>query len=173
MLQPVPMKCVVIFYPHTSNWDFAIGLLTKWAAGIYFRFVGKDTLFKPPFAAVFRHWGGIPVNRREHTGFIGQMRAEFDRHADFRIVIAPEGTRGHTPYWKSGFYHLARAVGVPVALAFIDYRQRRIGIGAYVELTGDVHADMARIAAFYADKEGRRPENQGPVRLHDEPPVSP
>ncbi len=173
LLLPVPMKCVVVFYPHTSNWDFPVGLLTKWAVGIYFRFVGKDTLFKGPFACVFRYWGGIPVNRRERTGFIGQMRAEFDAHADFRLVIAPEGTRSRASHWKSGFYHLARAVNVPVALAFIDYRRRRIGVGAFVDLTGDVRADMARIAAFYADKEGRRQERQGPVRLRDEPPEMP
>ena len=24
---PVPMKCVIVFYPHTSNWDFPAGLL--------------------------------------------------------------------------------------------------------------------------------------------------
>jgi len=168
LAQPVPLRCVVIFYPHTSNWDFTIGLLAKWATEIFFRYVGKDTLFRGPFGAMLRRWGGIPVNRREHTGFIGQMQAEFARHDDFRLVIAPEGTRRLTGHWKSGFYHLARAAEVPVALAFIDYPRREVGVGGSVDLTGDVAADMARIAAFYADKRGRRPENQGPVKLRDD-----
>jgi 1-acyl-sn-glycerol-3-phosphate acyltransferase len=169
LAQPVPMRCVVIFYPHTSNWDFPIGLLAKWATGIFFRYVGKDTLFKGPFGAMFERWGGIPVNRRERTGFIGQMTAAFGRHGDFRLVIAPEGTRGHTEHWKSGFYHLARAAAVPVALAFIDYRRREVGVGGCVDLSGDIAADMGRIAAFYADKHGRCPGRQSPVRLRGAP----
>jgi hypothetical protein len=60
--------------------------------------------------------------------------------------------------------------GVPVALAYIDFPRREIGVGAYLDLSGDMAADMARIRAFYADKVGRHPENQGPIRLHDEPP---
>ena len=173
LARPMPMKCVVVFAPHTSNWDFPIGLLTKWAVGIHFRYVGKDVLFRGPFGALFRRWGGIPVNRRLSTGFVAQMRDEFERHDDFRLAIAPEGTRSRTEHWRSGFYYLARAARVPVALAFIDYPTRRIGVGAYVDLSGDPGTDMRRIAAFYSDKRGHRPENQGPVALRDDPPPAP
>ncbi len=76
-------------------------------------------------------------------------------------------TRGRTQRWKSGFYHLTRAADVPLALAFIDHARREVGVGAYVNLTGDEASDMAEIAAFYADKTGRRPANAGPVRLTD------
>jgi len=165
LAQPLPMKCVVVFYPHTSNWDFPVGLLTKFALGIQFRFVGKDTLFDSPLGPLFRRWGGIPVNRRERTGFIAQMQAQFALHDDFRLTIAPEGTRRRAEHWKSGFWHLARAAGVPVALAFIDYARREVGVGAVVTLTDDPQADLARIAAFYADKVARRPENAGPIRF--------
>ena len=168
LAQPVPKRCVVVFCPHTSNWDFPIGLLATWTVGIHFRWVGKDTLFRTPLRQLFERWGGIPVNRRASTGFIEQMAAAFARSDEFPLVIAPEGTRSRTGHWKSGFYHLARAAQVPVALAFIDYSRKRVGIGGYVDLTGDVAADMADIAAFYADKVGRRPAQQGPVRLRDD-----
>jgi 1-acyl-sn-glycerol-3-phosphate acyltransferase len=170
LAEPVPMHCVVVFYPHTSNWDFPIGLLAKWVIGIRFRWVGKDTLFSSPLRPLFVRWGGIPVNRRERTGFIGQMRAAFEHNAEFRLVIAPEGTRSQTTHWKSGFYHLARAAEVPLALAFIDYGCREIGIGGYVALTGDVDTDMAVIATFYGDKLARRPDRAGPVRLGERSP---
>ena len=65
-------------------------------------------LFASPLGPLFRRWGGIPVNRRESTGFVGQMRAALEAHDDFRLVIAPEGTRSRTDHWKSGFWHLAR-----------------------------------------------------------------
>ena len=162
---PVPMKCVIVFYPHTSNWDFPAGLLAKWVLGIDFRWVGKDTMFASPLGPLFRRWGGIPVNRRASTGFVGEMRAALERHDDFRLVIAPEGTRSATSHWRSGFWHLARAAQVPIGLAFIDYAHREVGIGAWVTTTGDADADVARMAAFYSRFTAKRPENAAPVRL--------
>jgi 1-acyl-sn-glycerol-3-phosphate acyltransferase len=167
LAQPVPMRCVVVFYPHTSNWDFPIGLLAKWQIGIHFRFIAKDSLFATPLAPWLRRWGGMPVDRSGGTGVIARLAAAFAEHGDFRLVVAPEGTRSRTAHWKSGFYHLARAARVPLALAFIDYRRREVGVGGYLELTDDAAADMAGIAAFYADKMGKRPENAGPIRLDE------
>ena len=169
LAQPVPLRCVVVFYPHTSNWDFPIGLMTKWLVGIHFRFIAKDSLFATPLGPWLRRWGGIPVDRSSRTGAIARLAAEFAQHDDFRLAVAPEGTRSLTARWKSGFYHLARAAKVPLALAFIDYRRREIGVGGYMELAGDVAADMSRIAAFYADKTARRPENAGPIQLDADP----
>ena len=165
LARPVPMRCVVVFYPHTSNWDFPVGLLAKWLIGIHFRFVAKDSLFATPLGPFMRRWGGIPVDRSRRTGIIGRLAQAFADHEDFRLVVAPEGTRRRTEFWKSGFYHLARTAHVPVGLAFIDYPRREAGVGGFIELTGDVDADMTRIAAFYADKMGRRPELATPVRL--------
>ena len=138
--------------------------------GLVFRFAGKDSLFRVPFLGpLLVRWGGVPVNRRERTGFIEQMEDEFRRNEVFRLAIAPEGTRSRTDHWKSGFYHLARAAGVPLALGYIDYPSREIGIGAYVELTGDQAADMERLRAFYEGRRGRHPQNQSPIRLRDDP----
>jgi 1-acyl-sn-glycerol-3-phosphate acyltransferase len=168
LVQPVPKRCVAIFYPHTSNWDTALGLCAKFMVGLKIRFVGKDTLFAKPFIGpLLMRWGGIPVNRRAPTGFVRQMQDEFERSVEFRLAIAPEGTRSRTEFWKSGFYRLARAATVPLALGFIDYARKEVGVGAYLDLTGDVEMDMARIRAFYADKRGRYPSKQAPIRLRD------
>ena len=167
LAQPVPHRCVVVFYPHTSNWDFPIGLMAKWLTGVHFRFIAKDSLFATPLGPWMRRWGGIPVDRSGSTGVIARLAAEFAQHEDFKLVVAPEGTRSLTARWKSGFYHLARAAEVPLVLAFIDYRRRETGVGGYIDLTGDMTADMARIAAFYSDKTARRPEKAGPIRLDE------
>lgn len=168
LAQPVPPKSVVVFYPHTSNWDFPVGLLAKWATGIEFRWVGKHTLFAGPLRRLFLRWGGIPVNRRDPGGFIDTLRAAYAAHATFHLVITPEGTRKRTEHWKSGFYRLALAVGVPVGLGFMDRPRRHIGVGAWFALSGDADADMARLAHFYADKGAWRPALAGPVRLRDQ-----
>jgi 1-acyl-sn-glycerol-3-phosphate acyltransferase len=168
LAQPVPLRCVVVYYPHTSNWDFLVGLMAKWLVGVHFRFIAKESLFATPLGPWLRRWGGLPIDRTRSTGIIARLAAEFAQHDDFRLVVAPEGTRSLTPRWKSGFYHLARAANVPLALAFVDYRRRETGVGGYMNLTGDVAADMARIAAFYADKAARRPQNASPIRLEED-----
>jgi 1-acyl-sn-glycerol-3-phosphate acyltransferase len=162
---PVPAKCVLVFYPHTTDWDFVIGLLAKWALELPTRWVAKDTLFRWPFACILRYWGGIPVNRSEPAGFAERLTEEFQRAPGLCLAITPEGTRSRTAGWKSGFYRIALAARVPIVLAFIYYPRREIGYGDTFAPTGDVAADMARIAAFYADRTGYRPANQGPVRL--------
>ena len=164
---PVPARCVIVFFPHTSNWDFIVGLLAKWVIGIRVRWVAKDSLFRTPLGPLFRRWGGIPVDRRQRSGLVGRLCDQLGAHDEFRVAIAPEGTRRRTEGWKSGFYRLALAAGVPLGLAYIDYRRREIGIGAWIELTGDVEADMAVIARYYRDRTARRPDRVGPVRLDD------
>jgi 1-acyl-sn-glycerol-3-phosphate acyltransferase len=161
---PVP-KCVIAVYPHTSNWDFVVGYLAKLASGVPAHFVGKDTIFRGPFARILRRMGGIPVNRREPTGLIAQLAREFERRTWMWLAIAPEGTRRYVDHWKSGFYHLALAARVPVGLAYIDYGARVVGLTEYLTLSGDEEADLRRIREVYAGKVGRHPEQAGAIRL--------
>ena len=135
--------------------------------GLRIHFIGKDTLFRWPLDPA-RPVGRHSIDRRNPQGFVDEIEREFKRRQEFMVALAPEGTRRAAPFWKSGFYRIAREAKVPVALAFIDFPAREIGVGAYVELTGDIAADMARIRAFYAGKRGWHPENQGPIRLHEE-----
>lgn len=165
---PVPPRCVAIFYPHTTNWDTIVGLVAKPMSGLAINFVGKHTLFRWPLGPLLARWGGIPIDRGAPGDFVERIAREFATREVFRLALAPEGTRSRTEFWKSGFYRIARVAGVPLALVYIDYPSREIGVGAYLDLTGDVAADMDRIRAFYADKRGLRPGNQGPVRLHEE-----
>ena len=166
-LPPVP-RCVIIVYPHTSNWDFVIGYLARVASGLRAHFVGKDTLFRWPFGGLLRRMGGIPVNRREPTGLTAQLAAEMARRPRMWLAIAPEGTRARTDHWKSGFYRLALAAKVPVGLAFIDYRTRVAGLDTFLTLSGDEEEDLSRMRAFYADKVGRRPAQASDIRFRAE-----
>ena len=159
---PVP-KAVVIFYPHTSNWDFVIGILARSTIRLPIAFAGKDSLFRRPFGGLFRWLGGFPVDRGKRTGFIAQMAAEFERHPQFYLAIAPEGTRRAVDRLKSGFYRLALAARVPLGCAFIDYPRREIGIRDYLELSGDEAADLGRIAAVYAGRHGKHPGQEGRI----------
>lgn len=163
-----PARAVLIAYPHTSNWDAFYGLLGNAALGLNVRWVAKDTAFRWPFAGLMRRMGGIPVNRRERTDFVAQMVRELASSPTFILGITPEGTRSLTAGWKSGFYRIALAAGVPVAVATIDYARKELGIMAYVELSGDRDADLARIAACYGACRGRRHQFAAPIRWLDQ-----
>lgn len=162
---PPGPKSVILVYPHTSNWDFPIGLLFRARHDIFIHWAGKDTLFRWPVNRLFRRMGGVPINRREHTGVIGQLLEAFARNERFHVAITPEGTRAKTDHWKSGFYRLALAAKVPVGLGFFDYKTRRVGVEHWVTLTGNEEADLAMLRAYYADKTARYPEKAGDIRF--------
>ncbi|HMV62838.1 MAG TPA: 1-acyl-sn-glycerol-3-phosphate acyltransferase [Rhodocyclaceae bacterium] len=163
---PLPAAhCLIVVYPHTSNWDFPLGLLVRFALGWPIGWIGKHTLFRWPVSGLLRRLGGIPVDRGQPGGFVEGMAGAFRSRDHLLVAIAPEGTRRRTAGWKSGFYRIARAADVPVGLGFIDYRRKRLGIAAYVRLTGNVAADMARIREVYAGMCGYRPDQASPVVL--------
>jgi 1-acyl-sn-glycerol-3-phosphate acyltransferase len=129
------------------------------------RWVGKDSLFEPPFGFVLKWLGGVPVARGIRSGAVVALVELIRSEEEFALCIAPEGTRRKVDHWKSGFYQIALAADVPIVLGFCDYSSRTLGLGPAIRLTGEVEADMARIAEFYADKRGKYPENEGVIRL--------
>jgi 1-acyl-sn-glycerol-3-phosphate acyltransferase len=166
---PDTNKYLVIGAFHTSNWDLPMGLLGLWALGLKSRWIAKHTLFRWPLGPLLKAIGGIPVDRRTHTGFIDKIAAAYDAGDTFVVTIAPEGTRAKTDYWKTGFYFIALAAKVPIALGYIDYPNKRLGIGGFLYPCGDIEADMVIIRNFYRDKTGLKPENQGEIRLKQLP----
>jgi 1-acyl-sn-glycerol-3-phosphate acyltransferase len=162
---PAVPRCIIIVYPHTSNWDFLVGYLAKLAAGMSGQWIGKDTIFRWPVAGLLRRMGGIPVNRKEPSGLIQRLAAEFERRPSLWLVMAPEGTRSRTEHIKSGFYRLALAAGVPVGLAVMDWGRRVLTLQTYLSLSGDEAADLARIRETYAGAKGFHPEQASSIRF--------
>ena len=156
---------VIVVYPHTSNWDFVIGMLFKIGHGLPANWLGKDSMFPWPFRGLLERLGGVPVNRRAATGFIDRLVAEFRKRDWMWLAIAPEGTRSHTNYLKSGFYLVALAADLPVGLGYIDYGTRTVGIDTYLRFTGDRERDLESLRAFYATKHALHPENAGEFRF--------
>jgi 1-acyl-sn-glycerol-3-phosphate acyltransferase len=161
-------RAVVIAAPHTSNWDLPFMLAVSYALGVKPSWLGKRELFGPPFGWFLRLLGGISVDRRAPQGLVGEAVARFGEHDDLFLVIPPSGTRARAPYWKSGFYHVARGAGVPIVCAYLDYRARVGGIGLSFVPSTSIGADMDRIRAFYADKQAKFPAQMTPVRLREE-----
>jgi 1-acyl-sn-glycerol-3-phosphate acyltransferase len=159
---------VAIVYPHTSNWDFPIGMLSKWALGIPAHFWGKDSLFKFPVIGAWMRWvGGIPIDRSSSRGVVGQMVHVFEQHKQndqlLWLGLAPEGTRSLTPGWRSGFYQLALGAQVPLALVKLDWGQRCFSVVDFYDLTGDVKRDYAHMAHVFQGVKGLHEHQMGPI----------
>ncbi|MDP2006898.1 MAG: 1-acyl-sn-glycerol-3-phosphate acyltransferase [Rubrivivax sp.] len=160
---------VVVVYPHTSNWDFVVGLLAKWSIGIPATFWGKDTLFRIPLFGRWLRWlGGVPVQRDAPRGQVGQMvdalRTAREQGRFMWLALAPEGTRRRTEGWRTGFHRVATQAGVPVALVVLDYPRRRVTFDSSWRLSGDLQADFAVFAQRFASGCGFHRDQAAPVR---------
>jgi 1-acyl-sn-glycerol-3-phosphate acyltransferase len=169
---PAP-KGVVIVYPHTSNWDFVIGLLAKWTMRMPATFVVKESLFRGLTGAtlgrLMRWWGGRPVDRQQASGAVAQLVELMHREEHCWLALSPEGTRSHTTSLRSGFYQVALQLDLPVALAFIDYRRKRVGATEFMHMTGDEQRDLTALRAYYADKTARYPAKAGTIAFRARP----
>jgi len=157
-------RFVIVVAPHTSNWDFPVGLAAKFALGLRADFLGKHTLFRWPLGWVLRRLGGIPVNRAQPEGVIEAVEARMRSEPTFVLVIAPEGTRKRTTGWKTGFHRIALATGVPIVPVWFDWSTRTVGIGAPVMATADMAGDIARLRTLYTRNMARCPANFADVR---------
>ena len=164
------LQGVIVVYPHTSNWDFPVGLLAKWAMGLEAKFLGKHTLFQIPLFGPWLRWlGGVPVDRRAAAGVVEQMVDLFaiKRQAGeyFWLALTPEGTRSWRPAWRSGFYRVTLAAGVPLMLAVLDYGRKQVRLVDVLTLSGQVDEDMGRIASVFEGCMGFRADQAAPIRL--------
>ncbi len=158
-------KFVVVGAPHTSNWEFFHMLAVSITTGVKMHWLGKHTLFKPPLGWFMRAAHGVPINRTLTKNAVEQVVDVFNKSDRMVLIIAPEGTRKKVDYWKTGFYYIALGAGIPILLAFADYKAKVAGYGPVIHPSGDIEADFEIIRAFFADKVGKYPEKQGTIAI--------
>ncbi|MEM6827466.1 MAG: lysophospholipid acyltransferase family protein, partial [Pseudomonadota bacterium] len=145
-------KCVIAGAPHTSNWDFVFFAGATKAEKVQPNFMGKHTLFEGMMTNFMLDMGGIPIDRSKRTNTVEQMKAEFKRRTELALVIAAEGTRKTDGKWKSGFYNIAKAAGVPIVLAYADNDKRTIGFSPPMMPSGNYGEDLLKIAEWFRSK---------------------
>ncbi len=151
-------RMVIAAGPHTSNWDFLVGMGAMYAAGFRVSFLGKDSLFRPPLGWLLRWLGGRPVDRKAAHGVVAETVRQIQAADQFILALAPEGTRKPTSQWRTGFWHVAHAAKLPIVLGFFDYGTKTVGFGPII-WPANVETDLKAIQAFYATKGAKRPEN--------------
>ena len=150
-------KFVAIVAPHTSNWDFPLGVMVMFALDLKVHWFGKDTLFRTPLGPLFRRLGGRPVNREMPEGVVDEMAAIVRAEPRFILALAPEGTRKRVARWRTGFYHIAERADIPIVPVSFDWPRREVTIRAPMHPTGDLDADVAVLQHSYRREMARNP----------------
>ena len=148
-------KCVVIVIPHTHWVDFPLGLIVRKIVGKQINYIGKKSLFKPPFGWFFRWTGGKPVDRSKNQNMVDAIVEVFNENKTFRFALAPEGTRKKVDELKTGFYYIAQRANVPIVMVAFDFGKKQVKIAEPFMVTDDFDSDMDRIKSFYKGVKGR------------------
>lgn len=146
-------KCVICVAPHTSNWDFIIGLFAYRSLGRKANFLMKKFWFFFPLKYLLTALGGIPVDTRHRGGALTDSIIKRFKNSDYmNLAVTPEGTRSRQEKWKTGFLYIAKGADVPVELGVIDFSTKTVRINDEFKPTGDIDKDMEYVKKFYADK---------------------
>jgi 1-acyl-sn-glycerol-3-phosphate acyltransferase len=160
---PALDKVVFVAAPHTSNWDGVWLLVYKVAVNVDIRFLAKHTLFWWPLGTLLRALGAMPLDRSGAHDTVQHLIDTFATQDRLFLALAPEGTRSWKPYWKTGFYQIAKSANVPIVLAFIDYKNKKLGVGITLPDGQTMDQDLQMIRKFYAPFTAARPECRGPI----------
>lgn len=155
---PACPRFVLIVAPHTSNWDFFVGVLAMFATGLRASWLGKHTIFRFPLAPILRWLGGEPIDRSSPQGTVETAIEHFRTRPQWVLALSPEGTRRPVSRWKTGFHRIAVGAGVPIVPVWIDYGSRSVGIGAPHSPDPDEAASVIRLRTLYRKEMARHPE---------------
>ncbi len=160
---------VLIFAPHTSNWDMPFLLLVRSAFVLRPNFIGKHTIFWPPLGWFFRAIGGEPVNRSKAENVVDQIIDKFNTNPNFKFALSPEGTRSKKDHWKTGFYRVAVGAQVPIQLVYLDTSIKEAGFGPLIYPSGNIEEDFEKFRLFYNGKMGFKPSLASDIKINEKP----
>jgi 1-acyl-sn-glycerol-3-phosphate acyltransferase len=151
-------KYIIIVAPHTSWFDFPLGILAKTAYGIKANYIAKHTLFKPPYGFIFKALGGTPVDRSKSTNMVEAIIDIFNKKENFILALSPEGTRKKLDKWKTGFYFVAKGAKVPIVMVGFDFATKSVSVADPFYTTDNMKSDYKHFHNFYKNIQGKYPE---------------
>lgn len=151
-------KAIIPVAPHTSNWDFFIGMFAMLALGLNISFLGKHQIFIFPIRRLLIWLGGIPVNRASAHGVVGNISKAFAERDTLILGLSPEGTRKKIIQWRTGFLYMARDANVPVVPVALDFSKREVRIGLPIRVSDDLDSALRAVKNFTCQARGKHPE---------------
>ncbi|GAA0744433.1 1-acyl-sn-glycerol-3-phosphate acyltransferase [Gaetbulibacter jejuensis] len=151
-------KAIIIAVPHTSWHDFYIGVLLRKVLNIKTNFIAKKELFVGPIGWYLKAIGGAPIDRQTKENKVEAIAKLFAQKEEFRMTLAPEGTRKKVDKWKTGFYYIAKEAKVPIIMFTLDFGKKENRISEPFYPSDDMEADFEFMHNFYKGVVGKKPE---------------
>lgn len=152
---PELKKYLIIVAPHTSNWDFVIGVFARSILRFNSYYLAKKELFMFPFSYFFKYMGGFPVDRKKNENFVDSLVSAIEMKDSFVVTLTPEGTRSYSENWKTGFYHIAKKANIPVVRVAFDYEHKQVVIADPIYMTEDLETTIAQLKKYYSQFKGK------------------
>ena len=152
-------KYLIIGAPHTHWLDFPLGVVLKFAENLPANYIGKASLFKPPFGFIFRWLGGEPIDRNKSTNKVEAIVNIFNSRDHFILAMSPEGTRKKVTKWKTGFYYIAKGANIPIVMITFDFENKQVKISEPYYLTDNMEEDFKFFYKYYEGVIGKVPEH--------------
>jgi len=156
-IAPEIKKCVIIAVPHTSWWDFFLGIFSRGILNIEINYVAKKELFTFPFNYFFTWTGGRALDRQKNENKVDSIAKIFTESKIFRLAIAPEGTRKKVTEWKTGFYYIALKANVPIVAVAFDFGKKQVVYNEPFYPTENIEKDIAFLESYYDGVVGKVP----------------
>ena len=148
----------MIVAPHTSNWDFLVGICAMLALGLDARWIAKDSLFRPPLGLLLRWLGGTPVDRGAPEGVVEDAVRKLRQADRLCLTVTPEGTRRKVERWKTGFHRMARGAGVPIWPVALDHGRKVVMLMPAFTPTNDLEGDVHALRGLFTPEMARHPK---------------
>jgi len=142
-------KKILVAAPHTSNWDFPIGICIRGILRDKIKYVGKASLFKPPFGWLLKKMGGVPVDRSKSNNFVEAVTQLFNEREELSILFAAEGKRKKVDKFKTGFYYIAQKANIPIVPTILDYDKKEFRFEKMIWPSDDAEADIEKIENIF------------------------
>jgi len=152
-------KAVLISAPHTHNFDFIIGILLRKVVNVKTNYLGKKELFTWPFGYYFRAVGGVPVDRINKENKVDTIAKLFEGKEEFRLTLAPEGTRSKVEKWRTGFYYIAKKANVPIIMFTLDFENKQNKVSRPFYPTDNIEEDFKYMKSFFSGVKGKVSKN--------------
>lgn len=157
---------IIVVYPHTSNWDFPLGLLWKSAHKVHPRWVAKESIFKPPIiGSLMRKMGGIGIKREGNLEVAQSLKKIMLSQEQCWLVIAIEGTRSYKPFIHMGYYYIAKAANVPIGLAHFNYQSKTISVTEYRHVMDSPELEIEQLRMDFAEHHAYAPDRVGSLAI--------
>ncbi|PWJ58745.1 1-acyl-sn-glycerol-3-phosphate acyltransferase [Dyadobacter jejuensis] len=142
-------KAIWVVAPHSSNYDFFVGLGVRATLGMDIGFLAKKELFNWYSGWFFRWMGGYPVERNKTTNLVDAVVSLINSQESIHLSLAPEGTRSDVEKLKTGFYYMAKGAQVPIILVSFSHSKKRVVLSAPLYPGTDSSEDMTTLYNFY------------------------